>query len=138
MVLLSFTVIMPSELMDPENYKSFISVYWLFRAVLIHTVPLLVSTINQYLLTDSVIYLTDIWIVPLVAYTYLLVQYCYVALTGEVVYTGQDWDWSHPITWASITIGPLLGAGFHLMNSLGTQVIRQRYEWQQRWWTERF
>lgn len=72
-LLLSFTIIMPSELMNPENYKSFTSVYWLFRAVLIHTVPLVVSTINSYILTDSVIYLTDIWIVPLVAYTYLLV-----------------------------------------------------------------
>ena len=119
-VLLSFTVIMPSELTNPDNYKSFMSVYWLFRSVLIHTVPLMVSTINQYFLTDSIIYLTDIWIVPLVAYTYLLVQYTYVALTGDIVYSGQDWDWGHSITWASVTIGPMLGAIFHLINSFGT------------------
>ena len=72
-VLVSFMIIVPEKWENPDNWKDLESMYWLFRNVLIHTVPLTVSTINLYFLTDTIVYLSDIWLVPLICYSYLII-----------------------------------------------------------------
>ena len=133
-VLVSFLIIVPAKWENPDNWKDYESMYWLFRNVLIHTVPLTVSSINMYLLTDTIVYISDIWLVSLICYSYLIIQYYYVFITGVIVYEGEDWDWTNYKTWASITILPLIATAFYILNTIISQLIHFRFEIYGEWW----
>lgn len=74
----SVVAIFPVQLADPNNYVTLEAGYWTARGFGIHTLPLLTTIIETYVLNNSIIRLTDIWIAFIFSYAYLIWQYIWV------------------------------------------------------------
>ena len=79
-------------LIIPENlaagpWDEFYSVLDLTNHVIIHVLPLLFSTINLFVLSDMIIYIQDLWLVPVLATTYLSIAYVYSTVEDYEIYS---------------------------------------------------
>ena len=60
--------------------------------VIQHTWPLIITTLNVYLLSDMIIYFSDIWVVPVIWGLYLSINYLVTEYIGEAAYPFLEWD----------------------------------------------
>ena len=58
----------------------------------VHTVPLILTTVNIFLLSDTAFKVTDVWLVPLVSVSYLTISASYAAITGDYQYSFLTWQ----------------------------------------------
>ena len=70
----SWTMILPWFWFN-NGWSTFEQVYWQFDAIAQHSLPLLMSTINLYLLSDMAVKYSDVWVIPFVSITYLTINY---------------------------------------------------------------
>ena len=68
--IVSWVEIIPDDLRD-EPWDSISDFAKRINIIFIHSLPLLFTTINMFLLSDMIVYFQDLWIVPVVAGAYL-------------------------------------------------------------------
>ena len=68
-----------------ENFgwSTFQQIYVQINGMAVHTIPLFLTAINIFLLSDTAFKVTDSWVVPLVATSYLLISWTYNKVTGD-------------------------------------------------------
>ena len=59
------------------GWDTFDNVMRQINSMTVHTVPLILTTINIFLLSDTAFKVTDSWLVPLVSVSYLLISWIY-------------------------------------------------------------
>lgn len=95
---------------------------------LIHSLPLMFTTINLFILSDTTIYYSDLWIVCLFMGKYLHRTYIYTMITGEHIYPFLTWEEDDDYsTYFSIAM-VILGVATHLSIAFLSQLIRGRSE----------
>ena len=68
--------------------------------MVVHSLPLISSTINIFLFSDIIIYISDIWYMYVVAILYMGQSLIYKLVTGKTVYSFITWvNWQ---TYASV------------------------------------
>jgi hypothetical protein len=75
--LCSWLLIMPLILFDGD-----ISLSYKIDQTLIHSVPLLLTTINIFILSDTTLYYSDAWVILVVTTSYLLLTYYFTKKSG--------------------------------------------------------
>lgn len=120
---ISWITIIPSEAyfdLYQAGWISFTEVKTLMGLMIEHSVPLLISSLNLYFLTDSIVYISDIWIIWLFIILYLFITYLWFTQTGKVVYSFLDFDLKSPDFWQSIILFPVITSIMHIGNALAT------------------
>ena len=90
------------------GWDTFDNVMRQINSMTVHTVPLILTTINIFLLSDTAFKVTDSWLVPLVSVSYLLISWIYTKSTGEYLYyflTWQDVETTLPFAIGVVTSG---------------------------------
>ena len=82
---------------------------------------------NIFLLSDMVIYISDLWYIALVAILYNSNIFMYTRSTDVVMYFLFDWKDGLSLLYAGLTL--ILALFFHVFNALVTQLLRDRMEW---------
>ena len=86
----------------------------------------------MFVLSDMIVYLQDLWIVPLVAAVYLSMAYLYTKNTGNVVYAFLTFEDVGSLYFAIAVVA--FGYVIHFTDALLTQVLHGRFEWNYLWW----
>ena len=82
---------------------------------------------NIFVLNDAIIYMGDIWYIPVLSIGYTIVSLAYTKWTGLVIYDFLSYeDWKSYAVLAAGFLGSLI---LHIIISLLTQVTKGRYEW---------
>ena len=106
----------------------------------VHTFPFLCAAINIWFLTDSTLYISDFWLMPIIAAAYTINSYFFYDRFGWVLYFFINW--SDPSTYWSILLWIIgLTTLAFFSNSLTaylTQVLIGRYEWNGSWLNTNF
>lgn len=129
--VISWITIIPSEAyldLYQEGWVTFDEVKTLGGSMIEHSVPLLISTLNFYLLTDSIVYISDLWVVLIFSVFYLLVAYIWTIQTGKVIYSFLDFDVKSPDFWQSVILFPAMASIIHIGNALVSQLMHQQFE----------
>ena len=82
---------MPLIFINIDQYE----LTYILKMALIHTFPFVFCAINLLLLSDAVVYYSDVWLILVVAVAYLPLTYLFTKRTGLLVYyflTWQDGD----------------------------------------------
>lgn len=129
--IVSWLVIIPRRWANGD-WSTLLGVYLQLDNMAIHLYPLIFTSINLFLLSDMIVYLQDIWIVPVTSISYLVFAFSYTSYTGSFIYNFLTFE--DNLTWilaVSGTAGSLL---VHCLNALLTQWMRGRWEKDYLWW----
>lgn len=112
-------------------YKVYVQIW----VMALHTLPL-ISALNNYMfLTDAPIYISDAWILVIVALSYNVTNYIYYHLTGETLYVFMDW--SKPEYYWLIAVSAIFLLFLVIYSNTLIAVISQaivgRFEWDGDW-----
>ena len=110
------------------GWSTFEEVYWQLDLIGQHIVPLILSTINLYLLSDTAILFTDIWVIPVVSFAYLGLNYVLTKYSGYPSYFFLTWDNWGTVGFIFVTVGS--GTAVFLTDALLTQWKTGRWEFQ--------
>ena len=115
--LVSFTMITPFwKVFDADHWTSFTVIYDYGFGYAIHSLPLICSTLNSLLLSDTIPYMSDVWVLALVSAAYLLLTFTFTIITGRGVYpflTYQGW-----FSWVFVCVIIPGAISFHLIYSI--------------------
>ena len=104
--------------------------------VLVHTIPMIVTAINYFELTDQAGHLLDAWIVVLCAAAYMTWNWLYTKETGFTIYPFLSWEEGDEFSLIYAICVPIVGLIVHVSLALITQAIRGKYEWETEWWKD--
>jgi len=85
------------------GWTTLMDIFWQVNTVAKHQIPMMCAAINFFILSDSVIYFTDVWAVLLVYVSYLIFSNILYRNTGFFVYYtnwGNDLWWTTPISFS--------------------------------------
>ena len=88
--LISWTILHP-YIWFAWPWNTPVDVFWQLNSLIKHTVPFISIMINVFILSDSVIYFTDSWVIMLLGPVFLLFNYLLYRKTGFVAYY-MNWD----------------------------------------------
>lgn len=130
--LVTFTLLTPFWKFGEEKWwESWDKVYDFSFNIAIHSIPLISSTINSFILSDSVGYMSDAWLIPIIAVIFTTISGIYTYITGINFYPFLSFkDWTTPIFLAIVILGAFL---FHIVYALISQLIKWRFEWDIAW-----
>ena len=98
----------------PEDY------YDQIFNVFIHTVPMIISTINYFFLTDQVGHMMDSWLVVVVASSYMIYNWLYTKETGSPIYPFLTWEAGDDFSLMVAILQPIIGFIVHISIALIT------------------
>ena len=127
--LVSWVFIMPWVYTDEKN-----TLYYKIDSTLIHSLPLLFTTINIFMLSDTTLYFSDSWVILVVAVLYLSLTYYYTKKSGEYVYYFLTWEEDDDFSKYFAIITVVLTFLIHTCVALSTQLLRGRSEFESKWW----
>ena len=127
--VVSWILIMPWVYTSEEN-----TLIFKIDQTFIHSLPLLFSTINIFILSDTTIYYSDSWVIIVVAFLYLSLTYVYTKTLGEKVYYFLTWEEGDDFSKYFAIVTVVLAFVTHLSVAFLSQVIRGRSEFQSKWW----
>ena len=109
---MSWTNVLPMHWAN-SGWSDFYEVVHQLYQMYIHTVPLVTTTINTLILTDTIGYIIDIWMVPLIAIAYCLTSYIHFLITGgEYQYPFLNWNqWDSLLTAGGVSVVTTLWYG---------------------------
>ena len=124
--VISWTVILP-YMWQVNGWSTFEEVSWQINLMAQHIVPLILSSINLYLLSDVAIRYTDIWLVPVISVAYITFNFITTKISGKPAYDFLTYDnWNTVVT----IIGVLFSASIcFLIDATLTQWITGRWEY---------
>ena len=125
--VVSWTLIIPWAWIY-GGWSTFEEVYWQFDMMAQHIVPLILSTINLYLLSDVTVRYTDMWVIPVVSISYLTINYILTKVTGTPAYEFLTWDNWITVIFIFATFGS--GSVVYLIDATLTLWITGRWEFQ--------
>jgi len=130
--LVAWISIIPQDLAD-EPWDTVGDVLTRLNIIIIHVIPLIFNTINMFVLSDMIVYVQDLWIVPLVAAIYLTMAYFYTDVPNEKwIYDFLTFDDPNSLYFAIgvVTFGYMI----HFTDAFLTQALHGRFELNYLWW----
>ena len=87
---------------------------------LIHTFPFLFSAINLLVLSDAVVYYSDVWVILVVAVGYLPLTYLFTKRTGLMLYYFLPWKEGDVISFWFPIVAVKAGLESHIIFAIFT------------------
>lgn len=88
--------------------------------VLVHTIPMIVSSVNYFALTNQVGHMLDSWIVVATASSYMLFNWLYSKETGYTIYPFLTWEEGDDFSLVVAICQPIIGFIVHISIALIT------------------
>ena len=104
-VLMAYTTVMPMH-WTTGGWSNIWEILFQIWQIYIHTFPIIATLINTLILTDTIGYIIDIWMVPLIAIAYCLTSYIHFVVSGgDFQYPFLDWSkWESLGTAAGVSV----------------------------------
>ena len=118
-VLVSWTYLLPT-LWTEGSWESDDDIVNQVFNILVDVLPVVFSSVNLYLLTDTINYISDMWLAALIALGYLMLALAFAKLTEHPIYQFVSFD---PNDWGSIVfpiVFPIAAVGLYIGNCLLT------------------
>ena len=127
--VVSYVIIIPATVKQSNAWDTPEHIFdTIFNKILVHTLPIIFSTVNLFMLTDTIMYYTDLWFVPLMTAAYMGMAYTYTKTYNSYIYpfmTFKDGDIFSTIFEIAT---PIAGILVELLLAFITQQVRGRNE----------
>ena len=109
-----------------------VNLYYKLSTIYQHTVPLILTSINMFVLSNSIVHMADVWTVTIYGFAYLLINYWFYLRSGLDSYEFLMWSTldTDPTGLYTAILVIYGGANLELLLlGLLTQWAFNRYEW---------
>ena len=89
--LVSWGYILPS-FWKSIGFSTLSDIWYQIYQIIIHTLPIINSSINLYILSDVIIYVQDLWLMPFSAFFYCIATYFITEYSGTIIYPWLTWE----------------------------------------------
>ena len=124
----TWTLILPYSLSEQDAWSTPRKAYDLLYSMASHSLPLLTSTTNYILLSNTIGYYSDVWMTIIMAFSYLTFSYIWTKNTGYTIYSFLTWKTGDEMTAIFATLVPVMSIFVQFGWDFLSQILRNRIE----------
>ena len=125
---------LPDRLASADSYKNVFELLRTLWNIPVHALPLIFSSLNLFLFTNTVVHMLDVWSEILMITLYGAIAFLYTISTDTKIYPFLSFNLRDGESTAFVVATPVALFWAFILTGLFTQYIRGRWEWEQPWW----